>query len=294
MEQHFNVAELQLTERQHARAGRFHYYSLVHGDDQTIGNFYLQLSRTYSDFYSPRHRHNFEQVRFQIEGTVSFGRDGVMSPGTIGYFPEGVYYGPQTLEGESYTLVLQFGGPSLSGYMSESTFQSAMEKMKAHGTFENGVYTQPKPGGGKKNRDAYEAVWEHVNGRKLRYPKARYDKPVFIETSAFDWTNPSAPGTQQKHLGTFSEYRTGIDVFRLQPDSALTVEPNTVVFVVSGTGLAGEKAWETHSAMFSGAYSSRLVATQPAELLVITLPALPATFTAHNAQFDQETSGATA
>ena len=293
MEQHLNVAELQLTERQHARAGRFQYYSLVHGRDHSLGNFYLQLSRTYSDFYSPRHRHNFEQVRFQIEGTVSFGRDGVMSPGTIGYFPEGVYYGPQTLEGESYTLVLQFGGPSLSGYMSETTFQAAMEQMKAHGTFGNGIYTEPKPGGGKKNRDAYEAVWEYVNGRKLRYPKARYDKPVFIETTAFDWTATPNPGTEQKHLGTFSEYQTAIDVFRLQADSALTVGPNTVVFVIGGTGQANGKPWERHSALYSGNETSRLVATQTAELLVITLPALPETVSTNN-ELNQETSDVSA
>ena len=39
------------------------------------------------DFSSPRHRHNFDQFRFQIEGTMNFDRNGKMTAGRLGLFP---------------------------------------------------------------------------------------------------------------------------------------------------------------------------------------------------------------
>src|SRR5271165_4603582 len=47
-------------------------------------------------FYSPRHRHNFDQFRYVVYGetNISKGRD--LHQGEIGYFPEGTYYGPLT------------------------------------------------------------------------------------------------------------------------------------------------------------------------------------------------------
>ena len=61
-----------------------------------------------------------------------------------------------------------------------------------------------KPGGGKINQDAYEAVWEHVNGRDLVYPKERYSNAVFMTPSNFDWVQDGA-GTATKLMGIFSE-----------------------------------------------------------------------------------------
>lgn len=267
-----HIRDLQLIERQHARQGRFQYYPLLQGKTGEPGCFFMQLSRTFSDFFSPRHRHNFEQIRVQIEGTVSFGRDGVMAPGTVGYFPEGVYYGPQTLDGESYTLVLQFGGASGSGYMADSIFQTAMAELKQHGTFHDGVYRLPKPDGGSKNRDAYEAIWEHVHGRRLRYPKPRYDKPLFIESAAFRWQPTPIAGVQTRHLGTFTECRTHLAMARLAPGASLPIEPDHIVFVLSGAGRAGTSLWETHSSLYSGAAPSVIEATAASELLIVGLP----------------------
>ena len=86
------------------RGGTFHACRLMEGEAGTPGNFSLVIGRNSGDFYSPRHRHNFEQVRYQIEGALNFGRTGKMTPGMIGYFPEGLHYGPQTQRPEDTTL----------------------------------------------------------------------------------------------------------------------------------------------------------------------------------------------
>ena len=107
------------------RGGTFHYRNLMEGTPGTIDNFQLSMGRNDKDFVSPRHRHNFEQFRFQLEGDLNFARDGKMTPGMLGYFPEGASYGPQTSEATAMTIVLQFGGPSGSGYLSRKEVKRA-------------------------------------------------------------------------------------------------------------------------------------------------------------------------
>ena len=107
------------------RGGTFHYRNLMEGEPGTIDNFQLSMGRNDKDFVSPRHRHNFEQFRFQLEGDLNFARDGMMTPGMVGYFPEGASYGPQTSEATAMTLVLQFGGASGQGYLSRKEAKQA-------------------------------------------------------------------------------------------------------------------------------------------------------------------------
>ena len=101
------------------REGSFRYKDLGQGTPGRPDNFYLRMVWTQGDFFSPRHMHNFDQVRVQIKGRFSFDKDGTMHPGCIGYFPEGTPYGPQTSAEDTIQLAMQIGGPSRSGYLSE-------------------------------------------------------------------------------------------------------------------------------------------------------------------------------
>ncbi len=111
--------ELQWERGLEHRGGIFHFRRLLEGEPGRIDNFQLSLGRVGGDFYSPRHHHNFEQVRFQLEGELDFARDGKMKTGMVGYFPEGAFYGPQTQDPDTtpMTVVLQCGGASGSGYL---------------------------------------------------------------------------------------------------------------------------------------------------------------------------------
>src|SRR3954469_12183195 len=48
------------------------------------------------DFFSPRHRHTFDQVRYMMSGSVRYG-DKVYSEGDCIYVPAGCTYGPMQL-----------------------------------------------------------------------------------------------------------------------------------------------------------------------------------------------------
>ena len=269
MEEIINIADVPVVERRHARAGLFHSQSLLHGPEGTPENFYLQLSHLHNDFFSPRHRHNFDQVRVQLLGDASFTRDGTMHPGTVAYFPEGVYYGPQENAGESKTLVLQFGGASGGGYISEERFQQGVEELKAFGSFDKGVFHRPKEGGGRKNQDAYEAVWEHINGREMEYPRSEHTQPVFMDPANFEWT-PESEGVRRKLLGVFSARKLRISVLGLDAGARAAIAPNSIAFVLTGAG----EGWRQHATLRTGEQADTIRATEASEVLEIHIPHL--------------------
>jgi hypothetical protein len=263
---------LKLEERGHARGGVFRFYNVLSGREGTPNNFYLSLSVLGGDFLSPRHRHNFDQVRFQLEGDFDFAADGEMNPGSIAYFPEGTRYGPQKLlSDKSLTLVLQFGGASGNGYMSEEQFQKGLVELKSQGSFKDGVFTREKPGGGRINQDAYEAVWEHVNGRELKYPPERYSRAVFMEPENFEWVS-SAPGTATKLMGLFSERGTRLAFHRIDAGARFALEDNALYFICSGKG-EGWQRWTTLHV--DSGERAELRATERAEVLQMGLVRFP-------------------
>jgi|LauGreDrversion4_2_1035121.scaffolds.fasta_scaffold93623_2 hypothetical protein len=237
-------------------------------------NYSLKLVNIEGDFFSPRHRHNFDQIRVQLEGQFDYDKDGCFTPGSVGYFPEGTRYGPQTSSGVTWNLLLQFGGASGSGYTAESEEERAAGELKTLGSFEKGVFTRYKEDGTKVNQDAYEAIWEHIHGRPLVYPKERYERPVFMNSGHFDWVSvPGQPGVFSKLMGVFSELETKIAFFKLQAGSVLPLEARSFYFVLSGTGQVAGQAVGRHTTVQLGrGESSDLSANTELECVQLRLP----------------------
>jgi hypothetical protein len=265
---------VEFEERPHVRSGRMLLKTLALGEPGTPGNFALMLSHTPEGYDSPRHRHNFDQVRFQLEGDFDFASDGVMRPGTLAYFPEGTRYGPQTDDDSSLTLVLQFGGASGAGYLNEEEYRKAAARLGESGSFVGGVYTREKPGGSKVNKDAYEAVWEAATGAPLVYPEPRYGRAVFMEPAGFAWVpDPSNPGVAVKTLGAFGERGTRLASFRVEAGATLSLSDQSLYFVTAGAGEAAGaryRRWTTIHVKVGE--RAELRASETTELLHIGLP----------------------
>ncbi len=225
------------------RGGTFHSIIMMEGEPGTLGNFQLSYGKIGGDFFSPRHRHNFEQIRFQVEGTLDFGRDGKLEQGMVGYFPEGVAYGPQTQSAgaDVATIVLQYGGASGSGYLSQDEVRAGMAALRAEGEFKDGVFRRRADVPGKRNVDGYQAIWEHVNGRAMIYPKARYSRPFMMNPEHYSWVPlEQSAGVSEKLLGTFTERRSSASFLKLAAGSRYEASGRAVLFVMSGTGRAGD------------------------------------------------------
>jgi hypothetical protein len=222
----------------------------------------FSLSIVPEGYFTPRHRHNFDQIRYTLTGVQSTGH-GDLAPGEIGYFPEGAYYGPQAQKGECSTLVLQFQGASGAHLLSNEEMNATYQQMIAAGAvFENGIYRGTTPSGGRKNKDSYVAIWEEHEGKKLSFQKARYRE---------------RPGIELKHLGTFNEMRTGIGFFRLLPGAQLAAgrqKEAEIRYLIEGSCRYAGREWGEGTYLYlpPGADTDAFSSASGATFFAISLP----------------------
>lgn len=188
---------------------------------------------------TPRHHHNFEQIRFVIDGEWSLAKGRVLPAGWVAYFPESAFYGPQLQTPDLTMVTLQFGGPSGLGFWSVRQRREALDALlAAGGEFRNGIYTWQDDTGARHNQDAAEACWEHVFGRKVVYPPQRYTDIVMMNPEAFAWVGDREnPQTWRKDLGSFSERATKIGFIRLSAGAELKFGAESaaeIAFVTDG------------------------------------------------------------
>ena len=258
------------------RGGTFHSRTPFAGEPGTPGNFKFSLSELGTDYSGPRHRHNFDQFRFALEGESDYGQDGTLKGGMLGSYPEGVHYGPQVNKTPITNVVLQFGGASGSGYLLPREVKAGMEELKAHGEFKDGVFHRHEGQSGKRNMDAYQAIWEHVHGREMVYPKGRYTKPVFMDSTNYDWAPVrGAKGVSEKLLGVWTERRIEAGLIRLDPGARHELHGRGVFLVLSGAGTCeGQPLRKFTTVYLDQGESTILQARETTELLHYGLPDL--------------------
>jgi hypothetical protein len=258
------------------RGGTFHSRTTVEGTPGTPGNFKFSLSRVGTDYSGPRHRHNFDQYRFMIEGESDYGQDGPLKEGMLGYYPEGVPYGPQVNKTEVYCAVLQFGGASGSGYLLPREVKAGMEELKKFGTFKDGIFTRNEGVSGRRNTDAYQAIWEHVHGREMAYPKGRYDAPIIADERNFAWVPvKGANGVSEKLFGVWTERRTEAGMLKLEAGASHEIEGHGIWLVLSGVGTCeGQELQQYTTVYLEDGESATLRASETTVFLHYGLPDL--------------------
>ncbi len=235
------IVDVMDMDREEVRAGRARNLSLRRLPlDTGVDGLVIEFSRVEvpDGYYTPRHRHNFDQIRYCLEGVFATGQ-GDLAAGECGYFPEGTPYGPQDQKGDAVSLTLQFQGATGERFLSSAEIRAGYAQLAAEGgRFEAGVYKRPRPDGRTVNQDSYEAIWERHQGRTLVYPAPRYRHPVMMVSAHYRWVaDPRRPGIETKHLGTFTEYRTAVGLMRLAPGATLPgarADEAEIRYVVSG------------------------------------------------------------
>jgi hypothetical protein len=258
------------------RGGTFHHRHMFDGQEGDPGNFQYNLGRIEGDFASPRHRHNFEQFRYQVDGTMDFARNGKMTKGVFGYFPEGASYGPQSSEGTSYSAVLQFGGASGAGYLSRSQVRAGQSELEKIGTFEGGVFKRNDDVEGRRNSDAYQAIWEHHNDKRLEYPKPRYRDPILLDPENYEWVK-IGDGVHERFMGSFTERRAEARFVKLDKGATWKGPGRSVYLVTEGAGrVEGETFTKLSGVHAKEGERPTFTATEETVILCMTLPDLSA------------------
>ena len=260
----------------------------VFGTEGTPDNFRVTFNRGLGGTeHQPRHRHNFDQIRMPLAGRVSYGPKRWLEAGDIGYFPEGLHYGPTEDHRDVGTsgLTLQFGGPSGHGFLSSDQMQVATRALEGLGTFEKGLFWRETGTPKRKPQDAFEAMWEHINGRRITYPKPRYIDQIVMRPANYPWRPlADAPGVLIKPLGDFTERHVTVQLLRLEPGAVASLGPRggtQACVVLSGSGTVdGEAASLYTSIKIDPGASARIESGEGIELVVFGLPifeAVPAT-----------------
>jgi hypothetical protein len=252
---------------------------LLRGEAESPDNFMYILGRQDGDFLMPRHRHNFDQIRLPIRGDMNLGQGLVLREGEVGYFAEGLPYGPQddplgnAKPGERVQLVLQFGGASSYGFMSIEQRRKAKEELAKIGRFEGNYYYRAD---GTKQW-GLNAIWQHVFGSKLKYPRPRYRDVVIADPASFHWLPVrGAGGVYRKFMGAFSERAVSIEMFKIAGGAAwssLDSGARRLIVVLSGSGTASGEPLSYLTAIQADAGESLAIsAFTEMELFAVGLP----------------------
>ena len=232
-----------------------------------------------SERLNPRHKHDFDQVRYYVRGGENYSKE-IFGPGDCVYFPEGVPYGPTfTAEGseENVRLGMQFQGPSRRPFFQRLEVQKGDQELLAMGgKFEKGLFIWPD---GRK-QDSAEAIREHLAGAKMDYPKPRYDDYIVMHSQEYQWQPlDGASGVAVKHLGYFNEVGPNIKMVRI--DAGASTQPGTapcqqIRYVVEGEITFEGKDYPAISCMYFPAHVPypETKSTRGATLLVMQLAGL--------------------
>ena len=184
------------------RPGRVHRKLVREGSVSPGVGYTVDLVRYeggHGTFSAPRHKHNFDQIRYVVSGSPDFGHYQVASQGQSAFFPAGAAYGPETIE-EAEMLLIQWGPQWITRADHDETY-AAMQKA---GEFKDGYYITFDADGNEHRTDSRNAIWETFNKCSLVYPVPRYPQPVIMEPEGFAW-RPAAPGVSAKIMGRFTE-----------------------------------------------------------------------------------------
>jgi hypothetical protein len=259
------------------RAGTTHLRHLLDGEVGTRGNFMLGIWKSEGDFFSPRHRHNFEQYRYVLDGELNYNRNGKLTKGMLGYFPEGVMYGPQSQDPDKFSLalILQFGGTSGSGFLSQPEVDAAEAELKKVGEFEKGVFRRTS-GTGKKNMDGMQAIWEHVNGRPMVYPKPHLINPAFMDPAHYEWSKvDGASNVAEKLFAVSSDRGAESRIVKFEAGASHALRGRAVYYTLSGNGTVGSEPLRAMTSFYLDAGESvEITARETVEILQLGMPKL--------------------
>lgn len=248
---------------------------LALGKQNSPNNFAAFFTNT-EEHTTPRHNHNFDQLRYVIDGEGQYGDYMTTPTGTVLYVPEGVAYGPQSRSRGMRQFTVQFGGSCGAGYVSNAQRKSAMAELGKKGKFEKGIYSWVDENGRKHNQDAFEACWQHVTGQPVVYPKPRYNEMILMDPRNYAWSKP-VNGVSYKRLGEFTERNTRVGFVKLDKGAVLNagaLDTPEVLFLANGAVKCQGKDYDQFSGFGFDAKEGpiAITATEESEFLSLQMP----------------------
>jgi hypothetical protein len=260
----------------HARSGRVSRKFVREGEVSPGVGYTSDLIKYHAGedrMHTPRHRHNFDQLRLTLRGAPDYGNEQIAADGAVVFFPAGAYYGPQTMD-DSEIMLIQWSPE----WVTRAQSTAAYEALAGRGEFRGGYYFESAADGAETKRDGTNAIWEEATGKPLEYPDPRYSQPVLINPGGFQW-RPLGAGSRVRDLGHFTE--DDVHVTALSWDEGgsvpLTPERTQMVWIGSGSVKVGEDVLPERTVFFSDfGETHELVGVEAGEATSLGFPLPPA------------------
>lgn len=193
--------------------------SLTFRGDGRGNNLWLSLSEMEDGWSSPRHMHNFDQIRYVLDGETGF-TNWDLRAGECAYFPAGVHYGPQEQHGSALLFTLQFPGAGGQYYLTPEQVEETVARLRADNPdFGKGGKGVDKRG---QQRDSYEIVWETHQNAPVIYPSSDFAEPVRFDRHE-SITDTHLAGCDVTLLGEVES--NGLQVLRVTGSGPLRIVP---------------------------------------------------------------------
>jgi hypothetical protein len=171
-------------------------------------------------------------------------------------------------------ILLQFGGASGQGFIGPDRVKQARLEMEKEGRFEGGIFTRDVTEG-RRNWDAYEAIWLHVMRGELSYAPPVYKTPIVMRPEALPWLSSSEEGVSVRRIGVFPHRGLSLDAWRIEPGARHQVPAHRALrlsFVTEGSGtMNGAELRRWSAVRMKPGESASVIATSRLELLEMTV-----------------------
>ena len=171
-------------------------------------------------------------------------------------------------------MLLQFGGASGQGFIGPDRVKEAHLELAKHGRFEGGVYFRDSTQG-RRNFDAYEAIWLQVKGGDLSYAPPVYKTPIVMRPEALPWRPGSEEGVSLKEVGVFPHRGLRMNGWRIESGAGHQVPATGALrflFVTDGGGTIGSEELRRWSAVrLHGDEAANLRASSRVELVELSV-----------------------
>jgi hypothetical protein len=253
------------------REGKLDQKHLLFGEDGSPNNYDLNMGHAGSGGWrTPRHRHNFDQIRYVIAGKLPYTETDVLEEGWVGYFPESVHYGPQDRAEGLRTMVLQCGGASGQGYLSVAQREKTNAEMNEIGEFKKGEFHFTDENGVEQVQDGSQAIFERATGHKLEFAAPRYTDVIAMDPTAYDWVQQGDAGLYEKWVGRFTERDLRVGFLKLDAGAVYEAgrqDSIEILFQIKGQVTVGEDKYgpETGYEFLANEGVTALQAVEPTE-----------------------------
>jgi hypothetical protein len=121
-----------------------------------------------------------------------------------------------------------------------------------------------------------QAIWEHINGRPMIYPKPRLINPAFMDPTHYAWSKvDGASNVAEKLFPVFSDRGAESRIVKLETGARHALRGRAVYYALSGKGTVGSEPLRTMTSFYLDAGESvEIAARETLEILQLGMPKL--------------------